>query len=426
MSSIGDSLLFKILQEERMREFSKLRREWFVNEEQESFDMISAFVGDYGKLPTSDTFIATRKIMVLPPNEPFGYFQDEFVNRVVYNTIKSKASSIERAMKSRDGKGVVAILKEITELADSVNQESNRDVIQMHELGDRVLERLREARLVNGMTGVPTGWETLDRATNGLQNGDVILVLARLKMGKSRVMDIMADAAYDAGLPPMLVSMEMTGEQMGARVFARRAHINMTDVLRGTVSTFAEGLLIEKVNEARQGTPYFFVEGQLRKDVRELGALIHAYKPAALYIDAGYLLRLQGAERKAKWERMTDIVEIIKAVAAQQGIPVVVSFQFNRSVNRKNTKSMDTESLDKIQLSDAIGQIATTGVALMEDDEGQDNVRIMEITGGRNGEKGRWKINWDWERQNYSEISEIAPNQNESVFNSMTDEILVW
>ena len=287
-----------------------------------------------------------------------------------------------------------------------------KDVMQMHELGELVSKFIVEARAVpDGVIGIPTGWRTLDRETNGWQNGDMIVVLARLKMGKSLIMLQMANAAWDAGYKPMLVSMEMPALQMGRRFFAMRSGLNMKLVNQGRISTWALDKIEQEAKDMATKHPFYYVEGQFKKDIMEIGDTINDNKPDIVFIDGGYLIKMASYDTRQKWDKMAEIAQTLKFIAINFNIPVVVSFQFNRQVDRKR-KNIEEEAFDKIQLADAIGQLASTGIAILDDDTEIDPTRIIEIIGGRSGEKGNFKIKWNWEQMCFDEI--IRGENNES------------
>ena len=77
------------------------------------------------------------------------------------------------------------------------------------------MERIDElSRRDSPITGVPTGFEDLDRKTAGLQYGDLVIVAGRPSMGKtSFTMNIVEMAAIRAELPVIVFSMEMPAEQ---------------------------------------------------------------------------------------------------------------------------------------------------------------------------------------------------------------------
>jgi replicative DNA helicase len=276
----------------------------------------------------------------------------------------------------------------------------------MADLGDLVMEQALLARERGGITGITTGWPSLDLATRGWQNGDFYVILARPKMGKSLIMINSADAAHAAGYTPLVVSMEMSAEQMARRHFARRASLNMNLLQRGQLSTFGERRLAETISTMKREHPYHFIEGQFKKDIGDLSALVQSLQPHIVFIDGGYLLKMRRSQARAKWEMVTDIAQELKSMAGERTIPVIASFQLTREVKQ----SAQGAEFGNIQLADAIGQLASAGIGVFEtrDPDSYTGVRrrLIKPIGGREGqgEIEGFEIYWDWNTMNFNEV----------------------
>jgi replicative DNA helicase len=408
MLSIGTELLLKILQNKLEIEFSKLTQDMFEQHEVKMYKYILEHIETFGVLPDLKTFSNefTIDINDISVNEPFEYYVIKLKDRFVGNLISQELPKINSNF-TKNNLEVLESFKKIITKGEFDLLNINNNIVRMEEVGENVYEDILSKRVKGGITGIPTAWETLDNATGGFQNGDIILVLARPKKGKTITLLCLADAAYNAGYNPMIISMEMTKLQIGARVFAKRASLNMTDVYRGQISDWGLERLQDNIFEMKENISksYYYVEGQLNKDISEIAAIIRRYKPSIVYIDGGYLIKVKMNYNAQRWERMTEVIERLKSIASKENIPIVVSFQFTRQVSRR-AKSVEDDAFERIQLSDAISQIATTGIAILDDEFEQNNIKVIEIIGGRNAEHGRFRIMWDWERMNFSEIKD--------------------
>jgi hypothetical protein len=92
--------------------------------------------------------------------------------------------------------------------------------------------------------------------------------------------------------------------------------------------------------------------------------------------------------------------ELLKEeIAGNLGIPVAASWQFSREAAKKmGSKKGGAVGLEDIGYTDAIGQISSIVLGLLE----EDNVETMKkktvtIMKGRSGESGEFKINWQFE-----------------------------
>lgn len=84
-----------------------------------------------------------------------------------------------------------------------------------------------------GLAGVTTGLAGLDRMTGGLRPGQFVVVGARASMGKTSLGGRIAYGAAAAGEPVLFVTIEMTEEQVMARLIAGAEGLRLDSVLLG-------------------------------------------------------------------------------------------------------------------------------------------------------------------------------------------------
>jgi replicative DNA helicase len=96
-----------------------------------------------------------------------------------------------------------------------------------------------EERGVNhdGVTGVTTGLRSLDAWTCGWQKGELIIIGARPKVGKSLFALNLAINAALAGHPVLFFSLEMFGGSVADRALSNMATIDASNIRRGLLST---------------------------------------------------------------------------------------------------------------------------------------------------------------------------------------------
>lgn len=92
----------------------------------------------------------------------------------------------------------------------------------------KTVEKLYERKEM--VTGVPTGYDDLDRLTAGLQPFDLVIVAGRPSMGKTAFsLNIAAHAAF-AGIGVAVFSLEMAKEQLVLRMLCSEARVNNSKV----------------------------------------------------------------------------------------------------------------------------------------------------------------------------------------------------
>jgi replicative DNA helicase len=89
----------------------------------------------------------------------------------------------------------------------------------------RTIERLFEKKSL--ITGVPTGFEELDRMTSGFQRSDLIIIAGRPSMGKTAfALNVAQHAAIEMDVPVAVFSLEMSKEQLAMRMLSSEARVD--------------------------------------------------------------------------------------------------------------------------------------------------------------------------------------------------------
>lgn len=84
------------------------------------------------------------------------------------------------------------------------------------------------------IVGIPTGFKELDEKTSGLQRSDLVIVAARPAMGKTAfALNIAQQSAVKAGSSVIIFSLEMGKEQLGQRLLAMQARVEMQKLKQG-------------------------------------------------------------------------------------------------------------------------------------------------------------------------------------------------
>ncbi len=86
-------------------------------------------------------------------------------------------------------------------------------------------------------TGIPTGYQSLDRKLIGMQPGDFVVLAARPSMGKTALaMNIAHNVARQQHKHVAFFSLEQKKERLFDRIFSRVSDISVTDIKRRNVT----------------------------------------------------------------------------------------------------------------------------------------------------------------------------------------------
>ncbi len=190
-------------------------------------------------------------------------------------------------------------------------------------------------------TGIPTGFDSFDDMTSGLQKSDLVIIAGRPSMGKtSFVMNLVENAAIKHKQPVAVFSMEMPGDQLVMRMMASLGRIDSNKIRTGKLEdadwprlTSAVGILNEApiFIDDTPGLNPIEIRARARRIMREhgLGMIVIDY------------LQLMQSSRSNGENRATEISEIsrsLKGLAKELGVPVLALSQLNRSLEQRPNK----------------------------------------------------------------------------------------
>lgn len=224
----------------------------------------------------------------------------------------------------------------ITEAEKLSNQVTISNPVTNKELIDNVTRKIELAGESQGLTGVRTGFNDLDRIYGGRQKTDLIIKAARPAMGKTAQALCEAKAmAFDDNKRVLFFSLEMGAEQLMQRLVSIHTGIPLNDLRKGTMNT-------------KQWAKYNEEVTHLTKDnliiVDDVYTLVGIKTTAKKYklrgnIDAIYIDYLQLIEHRvggrSKENEVSEISRSLKMLAKQLDVPVIALSQLSRAVETR-------------------------------------------------------------------------------------------
>jgi replicative DNA helicase len=282
----------------------------------------------------------TNLYTFVPTAANVGYYIDIVRDKYILRSIIEAATeSVRRAYEEQDEVG--NLLDEVEQKIFAVGEDRFKG--QMLSMKDQVMEaiesieRLYENR--GGITGLSTGFTKLDRMTNGMHPGEMIVIAARPSMGKTALaMNIVEHVAIHQKLPVGVFSLEMSGQQLVQRLLCSRAHVNLANVRGGFLGERDFPNLTaaaSKLAEAR-----IFIDDSSNLNILELRAKARRLKAQQdiELIAVDYLQLVTSGSRRAQDNRQLEITEIsagLKGLAKELKIPVIVVAQLNRQPEQR-------------------------------------------------------------------------------------------
>ncbi|WP_016801080.1 replicative DNA helicase [Vibrio cyclitrophicus] len=194
----------------------------------------------------------------------------------------------------------------------------------------------------DGVTGVDTGFNDLNKKTAGLQGSDLIIVAARPSMGKTTfAMNLCENAAMKQDKPVLIFSLEMPAEQLMMRMLASLSRVDQTKIRTGQLDdedwariSSSMGILMDKKNmyiDDSSGLTPTEVRSRARRIAREHDGI------SMIMIDYLQLMRVPSLSDNRTLE-IAEISRSLKALAKELNVPVVALSHINRSLEQRADK----------------------------------------------------------------------------------------
>ena len=201
-----------------------------------------------------------------------------------------------------------------------------------------------------GLTGIPTGFNDLDKLTSGLHPSDFIILAARPSMGKTALaLNIVQNVALRAhkrvGGDPRSVaffSLEMSKEQLVNRMLCAEANIDSQRLRIGEMKEDDWTHLWDACDVMSKAKIYIDdTAGITVIDMRSRARRLKAEHGLDLIV-VDYLQLMQGSgKRNTSGDRQQEVSEIsrsLKALARELDVPVLALSQLSRGVEARQVK----------------------------------------------------------------------------------------
>ena len=199
--------------------------------------------------------------------------------------------------------------------------------------------RIEEISKQEGLSGISTGFEKLDRLTSGWQPSDLIIVAARPGMGKTALALSMArNVSVQKKIPVAFFSLEMSSVQLITRLISSETGLSSDKLRTGKLADHEWQQLNIKVSDLESAPLY--IDDSAALTIFELRAkarrLASSHDIKLIIIDYLQLMNL-GSSNKAgnREQEISTISRNLKALAKELNIPVIALSQLSRAVETR-------------------------------------------------------------------------------------------
>jgi replicative DNA helicase len=254
-----------------------------------------------------------------------------------------------------------------TKLFEITNNHLRKNFDSIDSVLVKTIQRIEDLRNKNeDITGVPSGYSSLDRVTYGWQSTDLIILAARPAVGKTAfALNLARNAALHPTkqTPVAMFSLEMSAGQLVQRILAAESEIWLEKIARGKLEEHEMKQLYARGIQRLAQAP-LFIDDTPALNIFELRAkcrrLKNKHNIGLIIIDYLQLMSGTGDNRNSNREQeISNISRNLKALSKELAVPIIALSQLSREVEKRGAKDgTKMPQLSDLRESGAIEQDA--------------------------------------------------------------------
>lgn len=392
-------LVSKIIQEHSFAEVADIQTHFFSpGEYREAFQYIKDYFAEHGEVPQKRVISSDLpQLKLIEVDVPWTDLLKRVKDKYLTSIVDRQLDKITEAAEDGDLDGAINLLGS---LVGKIHNEvpTSRDVDVTQNGDERLAEYLERKNNPNVLVGITSGFPTIDRATQGFRDGQLITLTGLPKSSKSVLALLFAMAAQSAGKKVLYLTYEMTCEEIYERLDAYRAGINDMKILSGNLTEEEFAKLRRAVHQTENLPPMIISQDCMT--VSAIGAKIDLHKPDIVIVDGVYMMEDEEGYDKNTSFALANIVSGLKFMAMNRDKCIVAVTQSNpdRAKGGKLNEDSIAGSRAFTHYSNAV-----LGIERTEDV----NVRKLKVIMTRRGVKAECAILMDFDHGKFEEMEGV-------------------
>ncbi|MFZ4484948.1 MAG: replicative DNA helicase [Candidatus Nanopelagicales bacterium] len=227
------------------------------------------------------------------------------------------------------------------EVYDVTDRRTSEDYLPLREIMGEALNEIEAISNRGGeMIGVPTGFIELDKLTNGLHPGQLVILAARPALGKSTLgLDICRAASIKHGLASVIFSLEMSRNEIVMRLLSAEAQVPLHHMRAGTMGDADWSKLASKMGTVSEAP--LFIDDSPNMTLMEIRAKCRRLKQRhdLRLVVVDYLqLMTSGKRVESRQQEVSEFSRSLKLLAKELEVPVIAISQLNRGAEQRTDK----------------------------------------------------------------------------------------
>ncbi len=200
-------------------------------------------------------------------------------------------------------------------------------------------KKIEEIANKEGLSGIPSGFDKVDKLTSGWQPSDLIIIAARPGMGKTALTLSMArNITVEHGIPVAFFSLEMSSVQLITRLISSETGLSSEKLRTGNLEKHEWEQLNVKV-KGLEKAPLFIDDTPSLSifDLRAKARRLSSQHGIQLIIVDYLQLMTSGTSNKSgnREQEISTISRNLKALAKELNVPVIALSQLSRAVETR-------------------------------------------------------------------------------------------
>jgi replicative DNA helicase len=336
-----------------------------------------------------------------------GYYLDQLKNEYLASRMRNLLMKSGASLKDNAAARVLADMQsEIASLSRLTNNVRDVDLTD-YELAEKHIIAVQErSAVMGGSPGIKTGFTALDLAyPTGMAPGHLIVAIGWPGRGKTWLTSYLACKAWEQGFKPMIVSLEMSPENMRDRIYTMLGSgmFRASDFSRGNINIDDFHNWAKKRFDDKNSFILVSNEGTNEVTPQTVQGKIDQHRPDLVILDYHQLFN-DTKRSNSEVERNRNISREFKLLAVRNNIPVIdITAATMDDVSDQDAPPL----LSQVAWSKAIEYDADMAMAVHR----HPDTNIIEVVSRKNrhGTDFAFYLDWDIDRGVVKEIYDDIP-----------------
>jgi replicative DNA helicase len=339
-----------------------------------------------------------------------GYYLDRLKNEFLSSKLKSIIIRSGSSLKEDAASRVLAQMQsELATLSRYTNNVRDLDITDAESAARHFEAVKNRSAAMGGAPGIITGFDAIDKAyPTGMAPGHLIVAIGWPGKGKTWFTSYLACKAWEQGFRPMIVSLEMSPENMRDRIYTMLGSgvFRASDLSKGDINIDDFRSWSKKKFDQKNSFILVSNEGNTEVTPATIQGKIDQHKPDLVILDYHQLFN-DNKRSNSEVERNRNISREFKLLAVSNNIPIIdITAATADDISDQDNPPM----MSQVAWSKAIEYDADMAMAIHR----YPGTNMIEVVSRKNrhGHEFDFYLDWDINRGIVKEIYENLPELN--------------